>query len=641
MVKGAKVRLIQVYADGKLIGEKITNISEGIERIAVDTSSEYSEVLVRASSEFGIIVEKKQKVICDKKPPEVNIKSVVDGSVVSGKMKVEIEAKDKNLRRVEIYINEEKIAVKEEEQITMMIDTTKYVDGQYKLKAIAYDAAGNMKEASITIRIDNTAPTVSITSPSNNAYVSGTINVEVSATDGNGISKVELYVNSTKVSEKTTAPYTFSLDTTKYSRGKNEIKAVAYDNSGKKGEATITLLTDNVLQSKTETGDPVSDLSFTQSATKSSILDRPTNETKQVSASINRQEGMLKWKFKTEGPIYSSPAVASDGTIYFGSFDYYLYAINPDGTLKWKFKTENSIDDSSPAIGPDGTIYIGSYDKYLYAVAPDGTLRWKFKTGSEICSSPAIGNDGTIYIASFDNYIYAISPNGQLKWKFKTEDKIESSISISNNGDIYVGSLDNHLYAIAPNGKLKWRFKTGNIIKSSPSIGKDNTIYVGSWDSYLYAINPDGTLKWKFKTGYMITSSPVIGLDGTIYVGCNDTNLYAITPDGQLKWKFKTGLTIHSTPLIGADGVIYVVSDDDYLYALLPDGTLKWKIPILLSYEYIDSSPALSPDGILYVGSEDGNLYAIYTSSFGLAESPWPKFRRNMRNTGNVKDTLQ
>jgi outer membrane protein assembly factor BamB len=35
------------------------------------------------------------------------------------------------------------------------------------------------------------------------------------------------------------------------------------------------------------------------------------------------------------GAVYSSPAVGSDGTVYVGSQDYYLYAINPGGTLKW------------------------------------------------------------------------------------------------------------------------------------------------------------------------------------------------------------------------------------------------------------------------------------------------------------------
>jgi len=43
--------------------------------------------------------------------------------------------------------------------------------------------------------------------------------------------------------------------------------------------------------------------------------------------------------FSSGDRIYSSPAIGSDGTIYVGSYDSNLYAINPDGSLKWKYST--------------------------------------------------------------------------------------------------------------------------------------------------------------------------------------------------------------------------------------------------------------------------------------------------------------
>jgi len=46
-----------------------------------------------------------------------------------------------------------------------------------------------------------------------------------------------------------------------------------------------------------------------------------------------------------------------------------LYAINPDGTEKWNFTT-SSVIYSLPAIGPDGTVYVGSWDKKMYAINP-------------------------------------------------------------------------------------------------------------------------------------------------------------------------------------------------------------------------------------------------------------------------------
>jgi len=72
--------------------------------------------------------------------------------------------------------------------------------------------------------------------------------------------------------------------------------------------------------------------------------------------------------------VYSSPAIGTDGTVYIGSDDAKLYALNPDGTLKWTYTTGGSIGYSSPAIGEDGTVYVGSQDTKLYAIRPDGSL---------------------------------------------------------------------------------------------------------------------------------------------------------------------------------------------------------------------------------------------------------------------------
>uniref|UniRef100_A0A7C4GFJ8 Pyrrolo-quinoline quinone repeat domain-containing protein n=1 Tax=Fervidobacterium thailandense TaxID=1008305 RepID=A0A7C4GFJ8_9BACT len=106
---------------------------------------------------------------------------------------------------------------------------------------------------------------------------------------------------------------------------------------------------------------------------------------------------------------------------------------------------------------------------------------------------------------------------------------------------------------------------------------------------------------------------------------------FSTVSTGTLKWNFKTRESIGSSPAIGADGTIYVGSWDSYLYALSQDGTLKWRFQ---TGGGITSGPVLGQDGTIYLGSNDGNLYAIIIDSKGLANSPWPKFRGNFRNTG-------
>ena len=239
----------------------------------------------------------------------------------------------------------------------------------------------------------------------------------------------------------------------------------------------------------------------------------------------------LKWSFLTGGFVRSSPAIGANGTIYVGSYDHRVYAINPEGTEKWSFATGGSVV-SSPAVGTDETIYVGS-DNRLYAINPDGTEKWSFLTGSDVGSSPAIGADGTIYVGSQEGKLYAVNLDGTEKWSFfMTGGVCVSSPAIGADGTIYVTSYvdsPDNLYAISPDGTERWRFPAGG--ESSPAIGADGTIYVGSDDHRLYAINPDGTEKWTFTTGD-VRSSPAIGADGTIYVGSRDSRLYAINPEG-------------------------------------------------------------------------------------------------------------
>jgi outer membrane protein assembly factor BamB len=93
---------------------------------------------------------------------------------------------------------------------------------------------------------------------------------------------------------------------------------------------------------------------------------------------------------------------------------------NDTGVQKWAFAATDAVS-SSPAVGADGTIYVGSADDNLYAVNPsDGTQKWAFTTGGAAYSSPAIGKDGTIYVGSFDDNLYAVKPNGSMKWEFTT-----------------------------------------------------------------------------------------------------------------------------------------------------------------------------------------------------------------------------
>lgn len=358
-------------------------------------------------------------------------------------------------------------------------------------------------------------------------------------------------------------------------------------------------------------------------------------------------DSILAWTFSANDGIASSPSIGHNGTIYFGAGGYYgggadssLYALNPDGSLKWQYKT--SLTEfgagifSSPAIGPDGTIYFGSLDEYLYALEDSVTyakLKWKNQIGiHHIYGSPALSDEGMLYVGCLDlNFFEVRASDGEVQWSYMTGWCVFSSPAIGDDGIIYVGSKDHNMYAFEPGVSTPlWNtpvgvFYSGHNFDSSPAIGPDGTIYIGSdpygaigqtpilVDTNFYAFNPDGSLKWAFETDDGVESSPGIGPDGTIYFGSYDSCLYAVIDSGSegvLKWKFKTDGPVDGSPAIDGDGIVYFGSRDSTLYALYPDGNVRWKYK---TEGGLESSPTIDNNGYLYIGGFDGKLYAFGT----------------------------
>jgi hypothetical protein len=114
-------------------------------------------------------------------------------------------------------------------------DTSGATNGAHNLTAVARDAAGNTTtSSSVSVTVDNAAPTVSITSPTAGAIVNGTVAINATSADntgGSGINKVEFYVDGTLAGSDTTSPYSFSWNTTALAFGTSHtLSAKAYDN---------------------------------------------------------------------------------------------------------------------------------------------------------------------------------------------------------------------------------------------------------------------------------------------------------------------------------------------------------------------------------------------------------------------------
>lgn len=325
--------------------------------------------------------------------------------------------------------------------------------------------------------------------------------------------------------------------------------------------------------------------------------------------------GAIRWVLSTGGFVYSSAAIGSDGTVYEGSGDGKLYAINgSSGAIKWTYNTGSSEVGTSPAIGANGIVYFGAGDGSLYAVdSTTGAKRWSYPTNGRLRSSPNIESDGTVVFGSYDGYVYALDgSNGQLKWRFNAGAVVYSSPAIGLDSTVYFGSESHYIYALnGATGALKWRYLTGDNVPASPMLFNDSVV-VGSWDHNVYCLDrATGAKKWAFQGDFAMGSSAAIGPDGTVYVGSDGNKVYAINGStGQKRWEFATNGTDGSSPAVVSNGVVYFGADNggDFFAVDAGTGVQKWKLSIGSG---IGASPAVGADGTIYFGATDGHIFAV------------------------------
>ena len=383
-----------------------------------------------------------------------------------------------------------------------------------------------------------------------------------------------------------------------------------------------------------QTGAPI----FSSAAVDGGIVYVGSNDGKLYA--VRAVDGSKAWAFATKGAVRSSPAVA-DGTVFFSSVDGNIYAVDAaTGRERWHYATGGErrftapgihgirpatemmpdpydVFISSPAVS-DGTVYVGSGDHSVYALdAKSGALRWKFETGNVVHASPAIAG-GAVYIGSWDRYMYALdAKSGALRWKFATGDDrtihnqvgIPSSAAVAN-GKVYFGCRDSHFYALAAHtGKLAWSHdEHGSWVVGSPAIAGDSVYYTTSDEKEFFALDAaSGAPRFSVKYGTYSFSSPSIA-GNEAYFGTFDGRLFGVDiASGKVISRFATDASRKNLAQ-------YLLPDDSLdLRPFYTDLTLDGVI-VALNRVYALGSIAASPtiaDGVLYIGSTEGTLYAV------------------------------
>ena len=248
-----------------------------------------------------------------------------------------------------------------------------------------------------------------------------------------------------------------------------------------------------------------------------------------------------QWTYPTGGPVTCKPAVMN-GTVYVGSDDHYVYALNADtGSRKWRYKTGGPVrSNPQPAeVTYNDYVFVGSDDGHLYALNTQttpagvvdgtvaGTVGWQFATGSPVRSGPTTNSSSnSVYVGNDRGDLYEADGSDDPQWTFQARGEILGTPTTDGQSTVYAASTGGFVYAVSYGGKL-WSYPTAGAVRSGLALA-DGILYAGSDGGYLYAIDVSaGDALWSYRTGGAIRSQILVE-NGVIYFGSEDHRVYAL-----------------------------------------------------------------------------------------------------------------
>ena len=624
----------RVYKGTGQPGDDIEFIGSTTEKYFVDTNpvsnkNHYYINAIYGGKESGLC-----ELVIDLQSPQVTIVNPTNGATVTGLVTITAEVQDNvGVSKVEFYIDGTKVGEDTSEPYQCNWDTIGLTnDSTHTIQAKAYDIIGNPGQSNIVaVRVVNNIPQVRIVSPTDGAIVRGLVTVTAEAQDNVGVSKVEFYIDGTKVAEDTSEPYQYNWDTIGLTNDSTHtIQAKAYDIIGNPGQSNIVevIVVNNIPQ--------ITIVSPTNGET--------LHGTVTILAEVQDNEGIAQVEFllndKLLKGVISSPYeyVWNTSEIIDGTYTLKARATNLSGNQN--SETINVIvnngqktfggngDDVAHSVQEtrDGGYIVAGHtksfgvggDAYVLKLNSDGNLAWQKTFGGNgddvVYSVQETTDDGYIvagYTNSFgaggyDIYILKLNSNGTVIWQ-KTfggglDDKAYSIQQTTDGGYIVAGytnsfgsgSYDVYILKLNSDGSLAWQ-KTfgGNNEDYAYSIqqttdggyivaGYTRSLGAGKYDVYVLKLNSDGNLAWQKTFGgsvedyaYSIqqtTDGGYIVAGYTISFGYGNRNAYVLklNSDGNLAWQktFSVSGNAESYSIQQTTDGGYIVAGKESLYKL-------------------------------------------------------------------------
>lgn len=346
--------------------------------------------------------------------------------------------------------------------------TTSAGDGRKVINVQFRNAAGTVVTAALSggLLIDTQPPVVTLVSPAAGSLISQPITIEANASDGSGITQLQIYLDNTLVATRTGTPYTYAWNTASSVDGTHAIRVVATDQAGRSSEQSITVtLSRAPVAPDTEGPQLASILVGGVALANGSTLSRNTS----LTLTATDRSGIARIELLLDGTVvatasgsgtYSAP-LALDGVAN-GAHTLALRAVDSLGNTtnnSYNISVAHAVPDAPVLSQPQNGLTTRTAAQTVAGTAPARSSVQLLLNGQTVGAPLTAGSDGrfvgTVTLVSGTNRIQATASDS-----YGTS---AASVAIQVNLDITVPASPSALTAAAQAAgkvRLTWNRST-------------------------------------------------------------------------------------------------------------------------------------------------------------------------------------
>ncbi len=195
--------------------------------------------------------------------------------------------------------------------------------------------------------------------------------------------------------------------------------------------------------------------------------------------------GRERWRVRLRAPPVTGPAVGTTGDIYIASADNRVLAYHPRGEAYWNAILAGA--PTEPAIAGDGTVYYGTDYGSVVALDQTGDILWDYVSDAGFLS-PVLA-EGRVLAATINGEIIALDSAGQVLWQSQAAEGLTGYLTATAGKDLIALSKNGYLVRFRDDGhpvdKLDVR-GSGSLFGVSPTGkyifgGDDWLVYAYQW----------------------------------------------------------------------------------------------------------------------------------------------------------------